>query len=591
VRYSSEDSVPVPVRTDEFAAVSRDSVISFVQHDSKRRVLSRYSDPVWDLSPYFRTANTPRSETLIRWAKLPQGFVPAVKLILYRYWMVGRPGGIRPTAKSVVLRFYAIARFLRWVSTLGAQHLADISPLHCMGWVQHCRERNLAPRSQKAGYMAVETLYTFRDHTGDALRGHPWPESSARRLAGIAALDHTSPSTKLIPPPVVERLFQGALALIDRADAILDRRDSRTGAVYDPELLLLRSACYVILGLTSGCRNHELSSIEVGAIRKTTHDGEVFCWLQGHSLKTHSGATEWMVPEIAARCVQILERWAAPLRAELCRQLAWIDRRLSSMTHDTAEQTALLTQQQKLKADRHRLFLGRSNSTGVGCLCLSRWNKYMRSFAVHVGVDWALATHQCRRTFAANVANHVLGDLIYLKHHYKHWSIDMTALYALNTQQELELFDEVLQAVREKKIRIIEHWLDDDCMVIGGAATGVKAFKAKYRLETVATRKKLAEDTSDLVNIRATGHGWCLASDAGCGGQGLYEPTRCLDCRNGVIDSSHVPVWRNILVQQRELLVSAADCGPSGSRRIQRDLAHAEKVLGDLGITTEGGKA
>jgi hypothetical protein len=72
-------------------------------------------------------------------------------------------------------------------------------------------------------------------------------------------------------------------------------------------------------------------------------------------------------------------------------------------------------------------------------------------------------------------------------HHYKHWSMDMTALYARNTQQEL--FDEVLQAVREKKIRVIEHWLDDDCMVIGGAATGVKAFKAKYRLETVATRK------------------------------------------------------------------------------------------------------
>src|SRR4051812_24270072 len=108
-----------------------------------------------------------------------------------------------------------------------------------------------------------------------------------------------------------------------------------------------------------------------------------------------------------------------------------------------------------------------------------------------------------------------------MSHHYKHWSLDMTALYALNTQQEQELFDEVLQAVREKKIRIVEHWLDDDCMVIG-VATGVKAFKAKHRLETVATRKKLAEDTADLVNIRATGHGWCLASDAGCGGQGLY---------------------------------------------------------------------
>jgi hypothetical protein len=45
----------------------------------------------------------------------------------------------------------------------------------------------------------------------------------------------------------------------------------------------------------------------------------------------------------------------------------------------------------------------------------------------------------------------------------------MTALYALNTQQEQELFD----GRSREEDRIIEHWLDDDCMVIGGAATGV----------------------------------------------------------------------------------------------------------------------
>ena len=62
-------------------------------------------------------------------------------------------------------------------------------------------------------------------------------------------------------------------------------------------------------------------------------------------------------------------------------------------------------------------------------------------------------------------------------------------------------------------------------MVTGGAAGPIKAFRAKQRLATVTTRKKLAEDTADLVNIRATGHGWYLASDAGCGGQGDSRPT------------------------------------------------------------------
>jgi hypothetical protein len=51
----------------------------------------------------------------------------------------------------------------------------------------------------------------------------------------------------------------------------------------------------------------------------------------------------------------------------------------------------------------------------------------------------------------------------------------MTALYALNAQQEQELFDEVLHAVREKKVRIIEHWLDEDCMVVGASEAGISA--------------------------------------------------------------------------------------------------------------------
>ena len=167
MRNSSEDPGSATAEPSELAGVSADSVIAFVQYAGGREILSRYADPVWDLSPYCQTANTARSEKLIRWSKLPSSFVSAVKLILYRYWMVGRPGGIRPTATTVILTFYAMARFLRWVNSVGGQHLTDISPLHCMGWVQHCRERKLAPRSQKVHYRAVETLYMFRNSSGE----------------------------------------------------------------------------------------------------------------------------------------------------------------------------------------------------------------------------------------------------------------------------------------------------------------------------------------------------------------------------------------------------------------------------------------
>ena len=49
--------------------------ISFLIEDGTRRVLSRYHDPVWNLSPYALTANKDPSETLIRWSTLPPGFV------------------------------------------------------------------------------------------------------------------------------------------------------------------------------------------------------------------------------------------------------------------------------------------------------------------------------------------------------------------------------------------------------------------------------------------------------------------------------------------------------------------------------------
>jgi hypothetical protein len=119
-----------------------------------------------------------------------------------------------------------------------------------------------------------------------------------------------------------------------------------------------------------------------------------------------------MVPEIASRCVQLLERWAEPLRLELCRRLERIGRRLASKPDNTAGDAALPIKQQKLKADQHRLFLGRSMSHGGGCLCLSQWNKYMRRFAEYVGVDWPL---DC---YPEGPRLHAIGQ----PHDQRHWA-------------------------------------------------------------------------------------------------------------------------------------------------------------------------
>jgi hypothetical protein len=87
----------------------------------------------------------------------------------------------------------------------------------------------------------------------------------------------------------------------------------------------------------------------------------------------------------------------------------------------------------------------------------------------------------------------------------------------------------------------------------------------------------------EQIHIRATGHGWCLAQGEGCGGAGLYEAYRCVDCKNAVIDDSFADIWLGIHEQQRELL-ALDDVGPAVQQRARRDADRSATVLSDLGI-------
>ena len=97
------------------------------------------------------------------------------------------------------------------------------------------------------------------------------------------------------------------------------------------------------------------------------------------------------------------------------------------------------------------------------------------------------------------------------------------------------------------------------------------------------SRSALLTETAAQVHIRATGHGWCLAQEKGCGGAGLYEATRCVGCKNGVIDESFTEIWKGIYQQQTELL-AIDDAGPAVKQRAERDVQWARQVMVDLGV-------
>ena len=92
--------------------------------------------------------------------------------------------------------------------------------------------------------------------------------------------------------------------------------------------------------------------------------------------------------------------------------------------------------------------------------------------------------------------------------------------------------------------------------------------------------------TAPHANIRATGHGWCIATERGCGGAGLYEATRCPGCKKSVIDEVFASTWQDIYIQQREL-IKIEDAGPAVRQRAERDLKVALDVINSLGLSPD----
>lgn len=182
----------------------------------------------------------------------------------------------------------------------------------------------------------------------------------------------------------------------------------------------------------------------------------------------------------------------------------------------------------------------------------------MRKFAKKAGVEWKLAPHQLRRTYAWTFVRHRLGNLLFLKEQFKHSSIEMTQLYAANPQQDGAIYDEILDEVLACKVDIVQNWLHEDQPLSGGAGKKI----VKLRAHDFPNREALISETASRISIRSTGHAWCLAQDEGCGGAGLYERTRCADCSNGVIDETFKPVWQELYFHQRELLDDARELGP-----------------------------
>lgn len=577
--------------------------------DGSYHVLSRYGDAIWTLPDSMFAAGVKDSEKILNFNRVPLDFRDTMRVCFARYILIGIEGRNRPKGIHVFNFFYSATLFLTWLQDQRIDRLSDVTLLTSQQYVESCK--GLSGRKYKslsAGALsnrlrALESLHILSRQSADPMR-HPWPESSALHLAGLTGGSKRGlqeAKTAIIPDEILASLFASAVEWLDRHDEIINpfnqveewkvqgrstdsirARLAKLGWTQD-ELRIaarhLQSACICIILITSGIRVSELLSLTRKAAHTTLDDqGEPFYWMRGISYKTGEGVCEWLAAKITHRAIAIAERLALPLHARLAESIA-------RLRADNPKAVDIV----RLSEHADRLFLGitKFKYNRIDTLSSQGVLRRLNEFAGVCGVDWRFTPHQFRRTFAVYAAHSAFGDLRYLRDHFKHWSLDMTTLYAMDRDQDAELYDEIGVAALGVKTDLIEHWLEPDAIIAGGAADPIQTFRAKDEaLATKSDRAAMAKKISPLVNLRATGVAWCTADTGGCnGGQGV-EKTRCGDCGNAVIDESRKPIWQAIYTQQIELR-NLTDIGPGGAERIKRDIERCKKVLKELGATEE----
>nr|WP_289073130.1 tyrosine-type recombinase/integrase [uncultured Halomonas sp.] len=594
----------------EAGAINPNAVLTGMRlEDGSYHVLSRCGDDVVILPDSLFAAGTKDANKRLHFLRVPQAFRETLKACMVLYILKGMEGRTLPRGATIHSFFNQSRTFLTWLYDNEIVRLRDVTPLVSQQYVEFCKGLTgykgspLSSASLVQRFSAVETLHILSQQSGDPMP-QPWQESSANHLAGHAGQGNSrlqEAKTKCIPDSILGPLFQSAVDWLDRADEIISVRDQvqewqskgKSRKFIQPRLGNLNwtqaevseaerhlcTACMCIILVTSGIRVSELCSLENQCAYKTLdEEGEPFHWMRGTSYKTGAGASEWLVAEITHRALAVAERLAQPLQAQL-------DQRISDLRTDNPQDVDIV----RLGEHKHRLFMAVTvkQSHRIGTLSTSSALYRLNLFAAQCELDWRFTPHQFRRTFAVYAAHSAFGDLRYLRDHFKHWSLDMTTLYAMSRQQDADLYDSIGLAALNIKMELLEHWMEPDAILMGGGADSIQAFRTKNEaLTTKEGRAVMAKTISPLVHLRATGVAWCTADTGGCnGGQGI-EKTRCADCGNSVIDESRKSAWQGIYAQQLELR-ELTDIGPGGSERVENDIERCELVLKGLGATEE----
>jgi len=574
-------------------------IMSETMPSGKQHVLARFGDIKWLLPSSICVAGVSDLSRTLNFNRLQNPLhIEPLKIAFSIYYLRGIPGGKPPSGSTLVKKFSSCVSFLNYLSKIGKPELVKLTPMICAQYASYCKalpgtkeNSQIGPSALAERLNAPEKLYALLESTKYAIK-HPWPDSSGKVLA-----NYTQPmvgKTAIIPTDVAKLVMQTSASWLKKSIQLLPfirnlvlfpRIDRHTQITHldqslreiglfhgwdslNEELRTIQSACMFIILMTTGMRIHELLSLQINsAYSVIDDDGIRQYWIKGVSKKTHEGETEWLCPKIAADAIQIAEKIGKPFRDLLRKNSDFEGTEVSRV---------------KLQENSKTLFVD-LNVSQIRPVTSLNANNRLKNYFRECGAEWAFSTHQCRRTFAVYVVRHALGDLRYLRDHYKHWSLDMTAIYAANQAQDQALYDEIYLAIVNEKSAKVKHWLDPDTPVAGGMGERIKVFRSKGDdIRTYATQAEMLKGVSDTISLRATGVAWCTADLGGCNGGSGPDRTKCGDCDGSIIDDKQLPIWEAIYTQQLEL-INLDDIGEQGRITAKRALKRCEKVLADLG--------
>lgn len=601
-------------------------------------VVSRFEDDVWDFWPYIPHENRAASNKKVNWSiKLADGalftdarharLLEAAKQFLWSLYVHPIEGSKRPSMTTLIHRFFEMVPLLRWMVSMGMDRFGMLEG-HTLAYVRAARIGSrvgtVKPSMLSRRLAVLEALFHQRSKLGDALHVHPWPGESSFSLAGDRK--EGKPKTDLVPEGVVTPLARAAIdyvlvragkllqarAVLEEATTALEHRHKVHATIartrearalgfvgqdeLTSELIRLRTACYIVIDLFAGIRDSEMMSLaDCCVVPGTTRDGVQVLWLHGTLYKTGVRKKRWLVPPLVQGAIEVLAELTLPLRKKLDEELAELEQHtLDSSTRQDPSTAARLATVRKC---RNKLFLGLGpGQKAIQVITGTTMNARLKAFCRHhgiVGADgqpYGLHSHQFRRTYAHYVARSELGDLLMLREHFGHWSLDMTLLYANGAADEYQADSELLEWIAEEKQERQRQILGEIAGSNGPLVSGGD-WLARWRqkVHTAPNKEQLVEQMSDSITLNGTGHSWCVgnAKGTGCGGLCVFEADMCVDCKFGVITTEHRPVWRGIRDQQLEVL-QMDDLGASGKARAKAILLKAEKVLDKLGEEDHG---